>query len=1043
MDGAFPRKLPRVAAAFLALGVYASSGAAQTVVVTGRVLSAGQQPLAGASVSIPDLGVGSIAAVDGRYTFTVDGGRVRGRQVNLVARYIGYTPKRLPVTITGDRIEHDFVLARDVLQLEQVVVTGVSDATSQRKTAFAVGVVDAAQLREAPAITPIAGLQGRIAGASVVTASGQPGAPPAIRLRAPTSLTGRQDPLVIIDGTITRLSMADINSEDIERIEVIKGAAASSLYGSDAANGVIQIFTKRGASLGEGQTAFTFRTEYGRSHLPKILTGNMAHNYELDATGDFLRTASGDRIPEADRIADNPYPVYFDQLRQVYAPGDFLTNYVSIGQRRGGTNYNASFQNTKESGVLNLLEGFSRQTFRINLDHAFSDKVDLSTGAFYARSHSDQADEGLTGNALFFVLRFLEPNVDLRAPNADGTPYNAVIRQPPLSGNVANPLYVLSQQEITNNRNRFTGTFRASYRPLAWLTAEANVGYDEGNSDFKWFTPLNFLNSVGGASRGQLIDTVFHARAYNTGATVTATSSWRNWFRNTTRAAWVYEDQLNRFVAVNAPALTVPRVMEFSAAARDPENPVSPGSRTEEIRSQNFFVVTTFDIKDRYILDGLVRRDESSLFGARQRGQTYHRLSGAYRVTEDVRLPGVDELKLRASYGTAGLRPPFRAQYEVFDVTGGSPEKVTLGNPDLKPAFSREVEGGFNVQFLQNYTLEYSYSRKKTTDQILNVPVAAATGYRNRWINAGTLSGNTHEAAFGAVLLSKADYFWRLSITADRTRQRIDDLKVGPFLVGPDQNDGNTAIFRVAKGEPFGVIYGARWIRNEAQLLETIQTGQLTGTAADYVRNEEGYYVRRTQWQTVDEVPLKYFACTDANCTASTPLMQIGDVNPDFTFGFNTNAQWKSLSATALVSWVQGGNIYNYTRHWPFNEFRDPVIDQRSKPQLERKPTTYYSTFYNNFDTNDYFVENGTYVRLRELALNWNVPQRWVSRVPVGDFRTARLGIVGRNLWTSTDYSGYDPDVSGPGGGNPFAYRVDYFTYPAYRTFTVMFELGF
>jgi len=108
-----------------------------------------------------------------------------------------------------------------------------------------------------------------------------------------------------------------------------------------------------------------------------------------------------------------------------------------------------------------------------------------------------------------------------------------------------------------------------------------------------------------------------------------------------------------------------------------------------------------------------------------------------------------------------------------------------------------------------------------------------------------------------------------------------------------------------------------------------------------------------------------------------------------------------------------------------------------------RKPTTYYSAFYNNFDPNDFFVEDGSYIRLRELAINYTIPVKYVSRIPVGDFRTARIGLVGRNLWTSTDYSGYDPDVTGPGGGNPFAYRVDYFTYPAYRTFTAMLELGF
>src|SRR5581483_3452769 len=167
---------------------------------------------------------------------------------------IGYKPKVMQVTLAAGQVQKDFDLERDVLNLEQVVVTGVSEATSTRKLGFSVGVVDAEALKEAPATTPLASLAGKVAGAEVtVGASAQPGSEPSIRLRAATSLTGRSDPLIIVDGTITRLGMADINSEDIERVEVIKGAAASSLYGSDAANGVIQIFTRRGANLAEGQ----------------------------------------------------------------------------------------------------------------------------------------------------------------------------------------------------------------------------------------------------------------------------------------------------------------------------------------------------------------------------------------------------------------------------------------------------------------------------------------------------------------------------------------------------------------------------------------------------------------------------------------------------------------------------------------------------------------------------------------------------------------------------------------------------------------------
>ena len=182
-------------------------------------------------------------------------------------------------------------------------------------------------------------------------------------------------------------------------------------------------------------------------------------------------------------------------------------------------------------------------------------------------------------------------------------------------------------------------------------------------------------------------------------------------------------------------------------------------------------------------------------------------------------------------------------------------------------------------------------------------------------------------------------------------------------------------------------------------------------------------------------------------------------MNPDFNMGFNSTLQWHSISLSGTMNWVKGGQIYNYTRQWPFNEQRDKAFDQSSKPAVTcaanwqttaptcpystgKKPTSYYSTFYNNFDPNNYFVENGTYLRLRELALNWTLPQRWTARLPF-DFRTARLGIVGRNLWTNTKYGGYDPDVTGPGGGNPFAYRVDYFSYPTYRTYTAMLEFGY
>jgi TonB-linked SusC/RagA family outer membrane protein len=1028
-DHALIRRLLHAAGAVVAVTLFAGTAWAQVAVFSGTVTSAGK-PLGGASVGIPSLGVGAITSLDGHYNFTVDVSRAGGRSVDLVARYIGHRPKRLPLVLTVGRVEKNFDLDKDVLNLEQIVVTGVSDATSQKKTAFAVAVVDATALKEAPGTTPLASLSGKVAGASVVTVSGQPGAPPAIRLRSPASISGTTDPLIIVDGTITRLTLADIASEDIERVEVIKGAAASSLYGSDAANGVVQIFTKRGASLAEGQSSLTVRNEYGQNNLPREVPGNLSHAYKVLPNGDFARETNGNRVLKDDQISDNSYQQTYDQLGQVFHPGTFSTNYVSYGQRRAENNFNASFQNTRDGGVLNVLSGFTRQNFRVNLDQALSEKFDISTGAFYGRSHADQGED--TG--IFFGLRFLEPNINLLAPNTDGTPYNAVIKQPPQSGNLVNPLYGLSQRKITNDRDRFTGTFKGRYRPLNWLTAESNINYDEANRNYKAFRPLGFLNSAGAKDKGELDQTANSDRSYNTGVTLTASRTW-NWLSNTSKIAYVYEDQTNSYVRVDSKALTVPNVPEFSAYSPDPNTPTIPGSRTEQLRSKNAFLVSTFEIKDRYILDGVIRQDQSSLFGSEERSQIYNRLSGAWRVSEDFHIRGVDEFKLRASYGTAGLRPIYDAQYEILSGV----KKVTLGNASLKPAFSTEKEYGFNLNFLSRFTVEYSYSNKLTKDQILEVPLSAAAGYLTQWQNAGTLAGNTHELAASVLLLSKNDYYWRVNVTGDRTRSQITALSVPPFLAGPD---GNTKIFRVAAGEKYGVIYGEKWIRTADQLATTIAAKQLSGAATDYVVNQEGFYVLAAAKGTVNERPLK------AYLSSGTSLQPIGDVNPDFNAALNNTIQWKGFSVNTLFNWVKGGNIYNLTRQWPFNEERDPVFDQRGKAQADKKPVNYYKVFYNGINANDYFVEDGSYVRLRELSVNWTLPASLAKSMRLGQVTAPRIGLVGRNLWTSTNYSGYDPDVSGAGGvsgggSKPFAYRVDNFSYPAYRSLTAMLEFGF
>ncbi len=762
----------------------------------------------------------------------------------------------------------------------------------------------------------------------------------------------------------------------------------------------------------------------------------------------------GNRVDEPDLIADNRYPAYNDPLRAVFQPGRFRTTYGSFGQRRGNSNFKVSFQNHRDEGTVARLHGYSRQNFRINADQALTENFDASVGAFYARSRADEP-EGFP-NRVFFDVRTTEPDLKIDSVAVDCPPtipdctWKGSL-SPAFLNRGRNPLYALEQENVTRARARFTGTFSARYRPLTWLTGEASLGYDQSNEEQQAFTPYGFVFSDFTTGKGRLSHRTSGDRAYNANLTLTSSRNLTGSIRNTSKAAFVYEDQTHDFASIDAAQLLVPYVNKLTAA--DPSQ-LTTSSRSETIRASNSYFVTTFEIKNRYILDGLARQDRSSLFGSSERSQIYYRASAAWRVTEDFHVPLLDELKLRASHGTAGLRPPFVAQYAVFTIVGGTPEKLTAGNPQLRPAFSRETEYGFNLSAFRNYSVEYNYSTKTTTDQILNVPLSSTTGYVSQWQNVGTLAGSTHEAVFGAVLLSKAHYLWRVNVTADRTRQRVTELKSTPFDIAGQ--------LRIAPGETYGALYGSRMIRTLAELKETLKTGQLSGEEADYVVNEDGFYVRRSQYRTRAEVPLLYWTCGagDSTCAyaRATTKVRLGDVSPDLNMGFNTLAQWKSLSASATLVWAKGGHIYNNTRRAALqrNSFTDALFDQSGKPdpgscpaladdplcpyKTGRKPSTYYTAF---LSSDAFFFETASYVKLRELAVNWELPKRLVARMPVGDIRTARLGIVGRNLWTKTRYTGYDPDVAVDPAGTPFLNRRDNWSYPPYRTFTAMLELGF
>jgi TonB-linked SusC/RagA family outer membrane protein len=1039
-----------------ALLVLAAAKAQAQATITGRVTDTDGQPLGGAAVSIRELGsYGANTATNGTYTIVVPEDKAKGQSMTLIARYLGKAPGIKAITLNAGRQEVNFSLRADPLRLEELVVTGVNEATSTKKLAFAVGKVSADQLQETPGVTALSGLAGKVAGVRVVAASGEPGSAPSIRLRGATSISGSQEPLIIIDGTISRATLADIASEDIERIEVIKGAAASSLYGSDAANGVVQIFTKRGKSLADGKLLVTVRNEVGASFLTKRIPNGNATNFEVGADGQFLRNAGGARISEPDGVADNPYPKYFDHQAEILHPGVFYTNYLSIGQRRGATNFNASFENTHTEGVIFGLKGFGRQNFRLNVDQQLTPRLDLEISTFYGHSNNNNTAQG--PGAPFFTVTFVEPNIDLFAKNPDGSPYRAFI--PDKISNAQNPLYNLANEKRDTDRSRFTAGGRMRWRMLDWLTAETNYNFDQERQDFSDMQPFGYLSNTGQATDGFLFRQAITGRTYNLGATLTAVGTWHG-ITNTSKVSYIYEDQTFNRVEATADKLFVRQVPEFSSG--DPAT-YNAFSLNQTIRNRNAFAITTFDIKDKYILDGLIRRDESSLFGPNSRRSYYGRVSGAWRANEDLKIKGFDEIRLRASYGTAGLRPGFDYQYEVLSTAGGSFSKQTLGNKNLKPAHSAEFEVGGNVEMGGGrFTLEYTYSQKTTKDQIILVDLPSVVGFTNQYQNVGALKSSTHEIAMGYQIVNNRDMAWVVNVTGDRTRQTITDWPLPEKLNSFGQQPQT---FFLAQGARLGIMYGNHAIRNINELYDDPAKKAQSGAGqaydpANFVVNEEGYVVPKANWHCGDnlkiigtttpcaagEKPITYVTCktfaTDGSCTATTNLVRIGDANPDFNASFSSTFNYKRFAVTGLVDWSQGGNIYNGTRQWPFFDNRDRVYDQRGKPELEKKSQSYYNYFYDGLNANDYFVEPGTYVKIKEVSVNYTLVRDQLKKVGLGRLENVRLGLLGRNLFTFTKYSGYDPEVSGL-DGDPFQFRVDWFQYPHFRTFTGQVEIAF
>lgn len=1020
----------------LPLSLFAQSGSISGTVTDGS----NGDPLIGASVFIPSLSIGAATDVDGEYTIS----NVPAGQYTLVVKYIGFKEANVSVQVGSGNTVVDIALDPDLFGLDDVVVTGVSDATPQKLLPFTVNKVGAEQLEKVPAVSLGSAIQGKVAGAKVTSATGMPGTAPTIRLRGSTNLIGSQQPLIIVDGVILDASLSDINMDDVESIEVVKGASAASLYGSRAANGVVQIITKRGRYLAEGQTQVVLRNEYGVSTIGKKLDLAMHHPFRVNSNNEYV-DANGNvlpfgatRVTDPDGYQDNPYKDGRDLQDEFFEPGAFMTNYASIQRNTGNGNYALSFTNLQSDGIVFGTQGYGRQNVRVNVDQELMKDLRVSASTSYAQSDQDLTNTNQGSGTPFWDILFMQPDADIYGTNPDGSKYrlraDPYIQEP-------NPLYELANVERETNRTRVLADLRLNYRATDWLSFEASYGMDRSDVKSSTYTPLGFL-SLGSQTvanpegvypgTGSLSKSATQNISQMLVGTATLQRELMPELNTKLRLSYQYEKRDYETFSVGGSGFSVGGIPRLNIT--DPSGR-SASSSIQEIRSENVFGLLDVDYKNRYIASFLLRQDGSSEFGADSRYATYYRVSGAYRLTEDFDLPFFDEIKLRASYGTAGLRPGFSAQYEVFSVSGGSPSPVTLGNPNLKPAFSTEIEYGVDMEFMNRFSLQVNYSTKNTKDQIIQVPLSSAAGFSSQWRNAGELESYSWDASLTAMILNERDMSWQATLLWDRTRQSVVSIDFPSRLVGPSEQ--SNAIFFLTAGEDFGIMYGKRWVKSFAELQDN--PIYANAVASDYEVNSDGYLVPAGSQGTAAEIPIRYVSINEKGQTVED--YKIGNVNPDFNISLSNTFDWKGLSVYALLDAQIGGEVYNLTKQWLFREMRHGEQDQSGKSASEKKHTAYYQGLYNANTINEHYVEDATYLKLREVSVNYTFNQAQLGSIG-NVIDRVRIGVVGRNLLTFTNYSGYDPEVAGR-SGDASNYRIDAYMYPTFRTITGTLEIAF
>ncbi len=1000
---------PRVfAVPLLLLGATRLAGAQPpTRQVTGTVTNAAtSQPIEDITVSA--VGTTAVTRTDsrGQYRLVVPTG-----EVTLVARGIGY--KRITQRVPEGQTIANIGLEKDVLQLDEVVVTGTATTQERRNVSTAVSTVSAEEVARTPAVSLDNALQGKVVGASINMNSGAPGGGGQIQIRGVTSILGNGEPLFVVDGVIisnaafstgvnaiTRAGggstniqdnpvnrLADINPNDIESIQVLKSAAASAIYGSKATNGVILITTKRGQA---GATRTNITQRVGTFQADRLLgSRHFTPETALEVIGDKALV---------DRLCAGGTCPYYDYQGDLY--GRTGLSYETTANISGGTGAGTRFffaGTTKEDKGTQLNTGARRQSVRLNLDQTIGSKVTANVSANIVRSRTARGVSNNDNTFLspMYAFGYTPAIINLNAPQNGVYPVNDVLRT--TAGQPTNPFETLAY--VTNNEDVWRQLGSATLRWNAYtgqrqtLAFQANGGFDRFDADGQVYSP-NFLQyEAADGLPGTTVQAEALSRQFNGNVSAVHTftpgeGSVLGFLTSlTTSLGGQREEQtLNRY-SVQAGNL-IPGITNFD------QGTIVPTQTKNAIRDQAYFLsedVLAFN--ERLSLSARVRAERSSANGDREKFFYWPTASASFRFVNPVSF--ADEVKFRAAVGRTGNRPNYGNRDVTISGLGlisnrnalGVP--TTIGNAGIEPEKMQEQEYGVDARLFGGRAgLEATYYDRTIKDLLLTSPLAPTSGFGSQFINGGNLQTRGVELGLTLVPVRFRDFTWNSRTQWYTNTSKVISLPEGvaDFVVASSGFGAQYGRGRIARGYESTLIWGNRY-RADSTVVDTV----------------------------------------------------IANSNPDFQMQFANDLTYKSLTLNVLVDWRKGGYVSNMTMNL-FDEGGNSWDYDKPSPKAGVPLGEYRYSTWNAGRNAGVYIQDGSFVKVREITLTYQMPQALTSRLrAVNDLR---VSLSGRNLFTFTDYWSPDPEVNNFGNNN-VARFVDLAPYPPTRSFFLSFDVGF